>query len=268
MTQNIRFPFRTALAAAAGLTLFGHAAAQSAPEAAPASTTPSTQWGLGLAVGAGQQPYRDAGNKTRVLPVLYVENAWLHVMGTSADLKLGSWQFGVGHTLAVTGRLKYEGGGYEDDDAPILRGMDERKNSLWAGPTLRWSTPYARLSADWTADVSGHSKGNKLQLQLDRRFGFGQFALTPRIQAQWLDRKYVDYYYGVTAGEAQAGRPQYSGRSATVLEFGLRVDYALRPKQTIFLDIGTSALPDEIKHSPLVGRSSVTRAAVGYLYRF
>lgn len=262
---------RHAFAVLAGLTVISHAAAQTQSSASETSNTTAsqfTQWGLGLGANVRQQPYLGAGSKTRALPVLYVENAWLRVAGTSADVKLGSWNFGPSNTLSFAGRVRYAGEGYEADDAFVLRGMAERKGGLWGGAAVAWNTPLARVSADWTADLSGHSKGQMLQLQLDRRFGFGQFSLTPRMQAQWLDKKYVDYYYGVRAGEMLPGRPLYSGASATTLQVGLRLDYAFQSRHSVFLDLSATRLPDEIKNSPLVDRSSLSSATVGYLYRF
>ena len=85
---------------------------------------------------------------------------------------------------------------------------------------------------------------------------------------QWADRKYVDYYYGVRAAESRADRAQYDGESAANVELGLRVDYAVAPKQTIFLDVSGTSLGSGIKNSPLVGRSSQTGVRVGSLYRF
>lgn len=227
----------------------------------------STQWGLGIAAGVFQRPFEGAGNKTRVIPLLYVDNDWLRVSGPTADLKLGTLRGNYG-TLLFTGRLKYEGFGYEAKDSPSLAGLDERKESFWAGGTVSWDTSVARTTLEWTGDASGNSKGQQLQLQVDRRFHFGALSITPRVQAQWLDKKYVDYYYGVQAHEGTSSRAKYTGKSATTFGVGVRLDYQLQPRHTVYLDVSATSLPDEIKNSPIVGRSSVSRAGIGYLYRF
>ena len=257
---------------ALGAGMLAPAAAQTGSSGSSASQgdkpgSASTQWGLGLGGGVFQQPYQGVDNKKRALPLLFVENSWLRIAGPSADLKLANWHGGYG-SIELAARLKYEGAGYDASDSPALTGMDERKESFWAGGAASWKTPLAQLSAEWIADASGNSKGQQLQLQVDRRFGFGAFALTPRVQAQWLDKKYVDYYYGVKASEALPGRSQYSGKAATTLGVGLRADYQLQARQTIFVDVAVTSLPDEIKNSPIVGRSSVSHVSAGYLYRF
>lgn len=241
-------------------------AAGTAAAATPSSS--SSQWGLGIGVGMSQLPYAGADNKNRALPLLYYENSWVRVLGGTADFKVANWPLGAAGSVALDARLKYDDAGYKPGDSPALTGMDERKGGLWGGGALTWHHPMVRASAAWTADLSGHSKGQKLELQLDRRFGFGNFALTPRVQAQWADKKYVDYYYGVQAHEALPQRAQYTGKAATTLELGVRLDYRIQPRQTVFLDMSATSLPDEIKRSPIVGRSSASRVAVGYLYRF
>jgi outer membrane protein len=244
-----------------------HANAQAQSEGARQPES-SLKWGLGLGVSSSQVPYLGASDESRVVPLLYVENSWLRVVGATADLKLARKEFAPNNVLSLTARIKYDGSGYEASDSPSLAGMDERKGGIWGGATLAWETSIVRFSGELLTDLSDNSQGQRLQLQADRRFGFGNFAVTPRIQAQWLNEKYVNYYYGVRSHEARPGRALYSAESAATMELGVRVDYVLRPKQSVFLDVSATSLPDEIKLSPIVGRSNVSRITVGYLHRF
>lgn len=228
----------------------------------------AARWALGIGIAARQQPYLGAERKTTGLPVLFYENPWVRFAGVGAEFKLFKQDFG--DSQAITGglKIKYEDHGYEADDAPVLRGMEERKGGFWGGAVAAWRNPVANLSVEWLGDLSGHSKGQKAMLQLDRRIGFGALALTPRVQGQWMDRKYVDYYFGVRAAEALPDRAAYSGQSAWATEVGLRVDYALTPQHMLFMDMATTRLPDEIRQSPIVGRSSLSRVFAGYMHRF
>lgn len=260
-TRAIPRTFSYSVAASALLAISGGALAQAPTKAE------GTQWGLGLAAGVFQRPYEGVSRKARAVPLLYVENDWLRIVGPTADLKLGTLHGNYG-SLSFTGRLRYEGFGYEAKDSPQLAGMDERKESFWAGGTVSWDTSVARTTLEWSGDASGNSKGQQLQLQVDRRFHFGALSITPRVQAQWLDKKYVDYYYGVKAHEATAGRAQHTGKSAMTFGIGARFDYQIQPRHTVYLDVNATSLPDEFKNSPLVTRSTVSRAVIGYLYRF
>lgn len=255
-------------AAKASLPLFSMflLAALAQPAAAqpkPTQAEGESSWGLGLAVGEERKPYRDFDNKTRLLPLLSYENKWISVAGLGLDVKLppaGPVSFRL--------RARYSMDGYEASDSPFLAGMEERKDGIWLGGAAIWRNDVANLSAELLGDASGNSKGTKFRLMVDRRFQAGSFDITPRLAATRLDDKYVSYYYGVNAAEVRAGRPFYQGGSAVNLEAGLRVGYAIAPRQTVFLDLSTTRLGSSIKDSPLVDRSSQSGVRVGYLYRF
>ncbi|MDR7295538.1 outer membrane protein [Pelomonas aquatica] len=238
-------------------------------QSAPGGAAPETsRWAVGLGASSRQLAYAGVERKNRALPLLYFENRWLRFAGVGAEIKLLNPGFGEAQRVTGGLRVKYEDEGFEADDAPRLAGMDERKASIWGGATATWHNPVAQLSAEWVADLSGHSKGQKLLLQAERRFGWGSVSLTPRVQLQWLDRKYVDYYFGVRADEATLARPAHAGQAAMALEAGVRVDYALTARHAVFLDVSGTRLPGEITLSPLVDRKTTSRAAIGYLYRF
>lgn len=262
--RGLRFDGRAAFAAVA-------AGAACATCPAPAWAQPDegkfeaggSPWSLGIGVGMERKPYRDFDDKALAIPMIGYENRWVSVAGPSLDLKLppaGPVSFRL--------RARYAAEGYEAEDSPYLLGMEERKPSFWLGGAAIWRGDVANLTAELLADASGHSKGTRFKLQLDRRFGAGAFGITPRLGVHWVDRKYVDYYYGVRASEARAGRARYEGEATTNVELGLRVDYAVAPKQTVYLDVSATRLGSGIKHSPLVDRSSHTGVRIGYLYRF
>lgn len=224
---------------------------------------PPESWGLGVMASTSQKPYRGMDAKSEGWPMLTYENRWIRVFGPGLDLKLGK----TGPvSYALTSSISREG--YRDSDSSYLDGMDERKGGVWLGGRVMWAAGFANLSAAWRADASGHSDGQKLTLGMERRFAFDKLGFTPRVKATWLDSKYVDYYYGVSAFEARSNRPQYAGDSTVNKELGLRVDYRLTPAHTVFLDTSVTALGSAIKDSPLVERRSIGEARLGYLYRF
>ncbi|WP_395321273.1 MipA/OmpV family protein [Variovorax sp. UC74_104] len=210
-----------------------------------------------------RKPYRDFKDKTRAIPIVAYENRWISVVAPGVDVKLPS----AGPVLLRL-RARYAGDGYEAGDSPYLAGMDKRKGGIWLGGAAIWRTDIANLSAELLADGSGNSKGTRFEVQVDRRFSAGSFGFTPRLALQWVDRKYVDYYYGVKAAEARSGRAAYAGQATTSLEVGLRVDYAVAPKQTMFLDLGATRFGSGIRNSPLLSRSSQTSVRAGYVYKF
>ncbi len=239
----------------AALTLGAHAQ--------PAASADATTWGLGVGVAAERKPYRDFDDEARALPLLMLENRWVSVLGPRADLKLYT-----NETVSLRLRVAYHFDGYEADDSPYLQGMAERKASLWAGGAVTVRTSLGLLSAEVLGDASNKSKGGRVKLGIERDFTTGDFTFTPHASAHWLDRKFVTYYYGVTAAEAAAGRAAYEGKSTANLELGLRVAYAVTPRQSLQADVSTTRLGAGIKDSPLVERATQTGLRVGYLYRF
>nr|WP_254609839.1 MipA/OmpV family protein [Burkholderia lata] len=225
------------------------------------NATNVTHWGLGAGVGFAPSVY--SGDSTRVLPfpLVYFDNKWVQAIGTTADLKIGSWS---GVSVALRGQFSFFDG-YKGSDAPILNGMENRRGAFWYGPALSWGTGFGTLSGTF---LFGGNKGERAKIGFEKAFALGQFSITPHIGAEWLSNKYVDYYYGVRPSEARAGRAAYSAGSTVNVSAGTRIDYRPTKQQTIFLDVGVSRLGDAITDSPIVGRRFVPEARVGYMYRF
>nr|WP_231937883.1 MipA/OmpV family protein [Burkholderia lata] len=225
------------------------------------NATNVTRWGLGAGVGFAPSTYK--GDSTRVLPfpLVYFDNKWVQVIGTTADLKIGSWS---GVSVALRGQFSLFDG-YKGSDAPILNGMENRRGAFWYGPALSWGTGFGTLSGSF---LFGGNKGERAKISFEKAFAFGQFSIAPHVGAEWLSNKYVDYYYGVRPSEARAGRAAYSAGSTVNVSAGTRIDYRPTKQQTIFLDVGVSRLGDAITDSPIVGRRFVPEARVGYMYRF
>ncbi|MFG6441042.1 MipA/OmpV family protein [Roseateles sp. LKC17W] len=228
-----------------------------------------SSWGLGIAAVSGQEAYKGIERETRALPMLSYENRWFRLGGLGAEVKLP--RLGISDTQSIDFRLvgKFNMDGYEAKDSTFLAGMNERKGGFWAGAKATWRNDVAHLSAEWTADVSSHSKGQRFNLSLEKNFRLGpQLMLSPRVGASWMDKKYVDYYFGVRSHEVQAGRAASTGTSGVNAELGLRSLYMIDPHHAVFLDLGVTRLAKSIKNSPLVERSTENRVLMGYLYRF
>ncbi|WP_227014124.1 MipA/OmpV family protein [Enterobacter cloacae complex sp. P38RS] len=220
-------------------------------------------WGIGVAGGMQYRVYRDFDNRVRGLPMITYENKWIQVAGPGLDVKLPS----LGPvSFRLRGRYLMEE--FDSGDSPYFAGMRDRDSSFWVGGAAIWRTGIANLSAEVLTDAMSNSKGTRATLQIDRRFTAGPIGLTPRLAAEWVDSKYVDYYYGVRSDEAQSWRPAYSGSSSVNTEIGLRVDWQPVPKHTVFLDMGAKHMGSSIRNSPLVEKSTQYGVGLGYQYRF
>lgn len=240
---------------AAALVISSPAVAQNGP---PTSLTIA-----GIGAGATLEPYRGVDTKARVLPLLIYENEWVSVALPGVGLKLGS----TGPVkYRLTGRFGFDG--YKAKDSDYLRGMDRRKESLWVGGAAIWDTGMGELSLEVAGDALGNSKGRMISLEYEKRFEFGDLAVTPRLGVRNVDRKYVDYYFGVRPHEVVAGRPMHIGKSGTQTEGGLRFTYATSRNEMLFLDVSGRLLGSSVEKSPLVERRYQASMFGGWLYRF
>ncbi len=229
----------------------------------PQEESNASKWGVGILVGSEKTPYKGFDNKAEVFPMLTYENQWVRVFGPGVDVKMGR-----AGPFSFELTAKYSGDGYEASDSSYLQGMDTREGGIWLGGRVNWKNDVANLSAELLGDASGNSQGKQFKLGVNRHFQLGAVNLVPRIVVNWQDQKYVDYYYGVKASEANAGRAAYVGESGVSTELGLRVSYLLAPKHTVFMDMSATALPTSIKDSPLVDSNTKSAVRVGYLYSF
>ncbi|WP_093220429.1 MULTISPECIES: MipA/OmpV family protein [unclassified Variovorax] len=244
------------------LGIFHPVAAQTldAPEA-------ESRWGLGLAVGSRQSMYAGKKRDTVGGPLISYENRWVRVLGPGLEVKLPSIELGPRSSFNFGLVANYDQTGYEADDSPTLAGMAKRKGGVWLGANAGWRTDLVDLKVTWTG-ASGNSKGQKIRLGAEKSFSTGSFVFVPRLSVTWLDKKYVDYYYGVRAEEATVTRPTYLGQATVATEIGLRSTYLINPHHSVFMDVSMTAMGKEIKNSPLVDRSNQTQVLVGYSYRF
>lgn len=229
-----------------------------------------SSWGLGLAAVSVQSAYKGMNRETKALPMLSYENRYVKLGGPNLELKLPGLGLSDSQRLnfGIVTKL-FDGAGYEASDSRDLAGMAERKSSVWAGAKMEWENDLADVKLEWLGDASGKSKGQRLALGLERKVMLSpRLMLIPQVGIEWVDKKYVDYYYGVRASEATAGRAAYAGKAVVNPEISLTGIYRFDMHQSLMLNVGVKSLGKEIKNSPIVGRSTESRVMLGYMYRF
>lgn len=254
---------RTAFAVATALGLSMSWSSAVFAQDSTADGDSGSQWSLGIAANSRQKVYRDIKRDNIAFPLIGYESKWVSVSIPKVDLKLYSTE-----STSFRLRAHYFGDGYKSGDSPFLAGMDDRKGSVWVGGAFSWKNDIANVSAELLGDAMGNSKGTRAGVQVDHRFGFDSFGVTPRLGAEWYDSKFVDYYYGVKASEATASRTAYQGSSTTALVAGLRLDYRPSRHHMVFVDFAATRFGNAIKDSPIVDKATQTSVSLAYLYRF
>lgn len=131
----------------------------------------------------------------------------------------------------------------------------------------------ARLGGwDWQlqalTDVSGTHEGEQLRFALSRgtRARDNQFGLA--LGFSWKSAEVMEYYYGVTEGEASEQRPAYRpGNGASPF---VRLSWS-RPASESWRWLGSvqyEHLSDAVRDSPLVDQNQVMQIFVGGVYHF
>lgn len=228
-----------------------------APVAAP------SHWGLGLAAVATGEIYRGDSNKTTPFPLVFYDSQYIHFFGNAFDVKLPEL-----HGIAFALRAKYgAGAGYKASDSSELSGMAERKAGVSVGFAATTKTGFGTFSAEWQK-MPNNSKGQQVQIGAQWPIKQDRVEFVPHIGADWADRKFVGYYYGVLPGEATPTRAAYAGDAATNVDVGIRVNYALARNQLLVLDVTDTHYGKNITASPLVDKTTAPSLKFGYLYQF
>jgi MipA family protein len=250
------------LAAAALCALLTPWAAMAQPAAAPSTAK------VGLGLSLSDDGYKGLGVRTTLLPAVQIQSPRFSLRGTSAEYIVtdpSRSDFSV--NLRADALLQ----GYKSSDAPIFAGMANRKPSLLLGVGAKFLTPVGQLWLEAGNDVTGNSKGLRTEVglgwKIDTSTVLGQWSLSPYVSAQNNSAKLANYYYGVTASEAIAGRPSYEAGSTTNFNLGVSAATDLTPSLSLVIGARYRAFGSGIRQSPLVDSAGGLSGSASLLYR-
>jgi outer membrane protein len=222
---------------------------------------------LGLAVTAERDIYKGTGTTFEPKPFVLYENGPLEIRGANGiDATFRFFRTDT-FTASLAGSLEMDGG-YDPADSKFLTGMDT------LGTLFSTGMVFEKVFSGWEAgleimqDISGEHNGQEAELSFGRSWSFGGFEWRPELNATWLSKKTVDYFYGVSHREALPDRPAYSPGSS--YEFGVEL-MIQRPLFGNFSVVGileATSLGKEIKDSPLVDRDYELWSVFGIMYTF
>ena len=225
------------------------------------------QFLIGAGVLVKEEAYTGIDLKVYPLPFIsYIGQKW-SLQGTQFRYSLtGEDNFSVNTIL----KLRTEG--YDADDSSALDGMSDRDASLDAGLGLTVSGKWGSLGTDLLTDAAGRHKGQEIRLTYSRQFrelggGIENLGVGPFAGISWRSSSLNDYYYGVRYGEVRPGRPAYDSSDSTDFFAGIRLDYRLNEKWTLFTMFQTQWLGSEITDSPIVDRHHMSSFIAGLVYR-
>lgn len=161
--------------------------------------------------------------------------------------------------LKLLGLVLYEGEPYR------THGMEERKKSFHLGGGIRLFD----IEALYYQDVQSRSRGKVFKIYYAPEFKFNNYTFSPRPYAQFWDRKYVDYFFGVRDSEVDLaiGRSAYSGERTTNYGFMLRQVWDVQRIKYI-LSTGYKFYGSRVFNSPTAVKKEEQRILLGIMYKF
>jgi len=159
--------------------------------------------------------------------------------------------------------------GWDDKNARITRGMNERDFSVDMGPAIRWQTDYGTFNANWGVDVGGASNGHTVDFQYIKNLYRGStFKLNSSLGLTWNNGKFNDYYFGVGADETGPQRPAYRAGPGTELRISLNGSYQLSDESYLLFGGALTRLGSAQADSPIVETRMQPFTYVGYSMAF
>jgi hypothetical protein len=94
----------------------------------------------------------------------------------------------------------------------------------------------------------------------------GRSFIVPSVELIHQDSDYADYYFGVSASEAQPNRPQYTAGSALNAAAKIRWGYEITEQWLLSGSLGYEYIDSEIRNSPIVDKDYLWSGRIGIAY--
>ena len=224
--------------------------------------------GLGLATRAATSPYLGGGTRYDLVPLYLYEGDRLFLHANRAGVKLfndGDRNAGQRFDLFVEQRFE----GFPAESLPAsLAGMTSRDSGIDLGLAYRLRQSWGTLRAELVRDVGSASRGYEARLGYGYDYRSGRWSLRPDVSVSWRDAKLNNYYYGVRANEAVAGRAAYAPGSGTQTQLGLFGSYDVSERWRLLAGVSATLLGDSVKNSPIVQKRVLPAVYIGAAYDF
>jgi len=182
--------------------------------------------------------------------------------------------------FATTGK-----GSNDDDELPVInsggdkefvtpafrdpqqRDLRDRHMAGLGGFEYSLSTGLVDVQLQYVTDFTGVHDGDEVRVALAKHWASGKHRISTSIGAIWQSSEVINYYYGVTAPEADL-RGTYHADAALTPVARLDWNYQLTERWDLRFLANYRQLPDEISASPLINDNKVITVFIGGVYHF
>ena len=259
--QEVSNIFRTAIAMVLWVPVAqtGLAADDSRPAAK------GVQFGLGAAVIAQREPYRDMDQDTDIIgiPILTIETRRFSLQGPRL-----AYHVADGGPVEFDVIAAWRFNGVDPDDSAFLAGMAQRKGTLDVGFNFAYRSERTVSTLRATADLLDRHGGFDVSASFGLPQRLGYLFITPSVGIDYLSSGLVEYYYGIRPEEATAARPAYAGGDALNFVLELEAVQPLTKHWTMVGGIRHEWLDSSITDSPIVDADTRTSFFAGFVRTF
>ncbi|MGB5684660.1 MAG: MipA/OmpV family protein, partial [Candidatus Electrothrix sp.] len=222
---------------------------------------------LSLGTGAvfSTTAYQGADNKVIAIPVIMFSGEHFFIRGTGAGMHIYK---NKDERLSIDLLGKYRFEAYEEGDSDALIGMKERNGTVEAGLAAQWRLEQAVFSCRVFTDLLNEHGGQEINFRIKKPFRWRMLFVAPYLGVSLHSDSFSNYYYGVDASEAIAGRPEYELDWTANWQAGLALRVGLTRNIMINTTFGLEFLDQEITDSPIVDQDALFFGMAGIAFGF
>ncbi|MBV7536708.1 MipA/OmpV family protein [Duganella sp. sic0402] len=258
------------------LSLCAFSAKSFAEEAAPANTSAAKGDSMMAGIGLAYVPEYAGADKSRVLPLPFLEKTYSNGVFLSTRRGLG-YETALGD-FHVSAALGYDGGREDHKKSYLsgsddLRGMGKISGSALAVLSVGYKVGSVGLNLTTKQNLSHREYGNTYTLGMETpiyttasdQFGFGA-------SAEFADRKHMQTYFGVTAQQVAGTGNRYGlytpKAGFTNVSAGVNWTHVIDSNWAVRSAVGVNRLTGDAADSPLTKRKTTPVLMTALVYKF
>ncbi|WP_157957814.1 MipA/OmpV family protein [Aliidiomarina celeris] len=239
------------------------------------STTPSMpspSWSVGFAVINAQPSYRGDNSSALAVPVINFESERFYFRGIELGYRLGAnLSPRAAHSFTAIARVVPSSFDPKENRIAELQQLDKRDIRIETGLNYRYRQPWGDINAEVTLNARGLDTGYRGAVRYE--YGLSKQPLIwqfgPRLGVEYFSEDYVNYFYGISATEAQrSGLAAYSGTDSFNLAAGVGGYFRFSERWTLGGQWNRTFVDENITDSPMSANRDLYTTFIFVSYRF
>ncbi len=220
---------------------------------------------VGLVGSANSTFYKQMDQEYYLLPLVIAEYDRFYLQGISGGYRL--IEFEEGHSLALEVRHTFDG--YSSDDSDFLKGMADRDPAWEMGLAYELNLAGGQMKTQLMQDISNTHKGFSARIEYERPYWTSDdLMLSWYTGSEYWNEKKSDYYFGVTAAEANATRSEYRADQTHSLFVGTNAFKQISENLRLIFSAEYLQESDSVDQSPLTEERDQWSTYAGIFYQF